>query len=226
MVKGHLPIEIPLESVASSTEDNTNRVAINIWDQILYTNEVMNIIGRCPFTLGLQNLLNVQQLEEVMELVRKEILDRKANFIKTKDTDIPRLRLALQEMFTKTVIRHVRGELGIQKENVITRIKDLEGLDQHVAQTLAIREETANAWANSIKEAQNGIDALHERVSHRLDGLVSVDLVVGTPDHTMTFLGELLNNIVDNGTVGLPEIIEQERGENGGDQEIYRSDFD
>ncbi len=31
---------------------------------------------------------------------------------------------------------------------------------------------------------------------------------------------------MDNETIGLPEIIEQERGENGGDQEIYRSDFD
>merc|ERR1712082_43826 len=225
MVKGHLPIEIPLESVASSTEDNTNRVAINIWDQILYTNEVMNIIGRCPFTLGLQNLLNVQQLEEVMELVRTEILDRKAKFIRTKDTDIPRLRLALQEIFTKTVIRHVRGELGIQKENVTTRINELESQDQQVAETLAIRDGAANALSNSIKAAQEGIDALHERVSHRLDGVVLVDLVVGTADHTMSLLGELLNNIVDNGTIGLLEIIEQERGANE-DQEIYRSDFD
>merc|ERR1712082_587929 len=121
MVKGHLPIEIPLEPVASSREDNTNRVAINLWNQLLYTNEVMNIIGRCPFTMGLQKLLTVQQLEEVMELVRKEILDRKANFIKTKDTDIPKLRLALQEMFTKTVIRHVRGELGISVSLVLMK---------------------------------------------------------------------------------------------------------
>ena len=222
---GDIPIEIPLESGASNREDNTNRVALNIWDQLLYTNEVMNIIGRCPFTLGLQNLLNVQQLEEAMELVRKEILDRKAKFIRTKDTDIPRLRLALQEMFTKTVIRHVRGELGIQKENVTTRINELESQDQQVAETLAIREGAANALSNSIKAAQDGIDALHERVTHRLDGVVLVDLVVGTADHTMSLLGELLNNIVDNGTIGLPEIIEQERGANE-DQEIYRSDFD
>merc|ERR1712240_379570 len=168
---GDIPIEIPFESGASNREDNTNRVALNIWDQLLYTNEVMNIIGRCPFTLGLQNLLNVQQLEEVMELVRKEILDRKAKFIRTKDTDIPRLRLALQEMFTKTVIRHVRGELGIQKENVATRINELESQDQQVAETLAIRDGAANALSNSIKAAQEGIDALHERVSHRLDGV-------------------------------------------------------
>merc|ERR1712082_79769 len=186
MVKGHLPIEIPLEPVASSREDNTNRVAINLWDQLLYTNEVMNIIGRCPFTMGLKKLLTEQQLEEVMALVRREIIDRKANFIKTKETDIPKLRLALQEMFTKTVIRHVRGELGVDKENVITRIKDLERLDQYVVNKLNIREDKANARVNSIKEAQDGIDRLHERVSHRLEGSVSINLVVGTPENTMT----------------------------------------
>ena len=157
---------------ASSGEDNTNRVAINLWDQLLYTNEVMDIIGRGSFTMGIKKLLTEQQLEEVMALVRREIIDRKANFIKTKDTDIPKLRLALQEMFTKTVIRHVRGELGVDKENVITRIKDLERLDQHMVNKLNIREDTANAWANSIKEAQDGIDTLHEHVSHRLEGLV------------------------------------------------------
>ena len=85
---------IPTES-ASSGEDSTNRVAINLWDQLLYTNEVMNIIGRGPFTIGLKKLLTEQQLEEVMGLVRREIIDRKGNFIKTKDTDIPKLRLAL-----------------------------------------------------------------------------------------------------------------------------------
>merc|ERR1711867_30012 len=131
---------------ASSGEDTTNRVAINIWEQLLYTNEVMDIIGRGSFQMGIKKLLTEAQLEEVMALVRREIIDRKANFIKTKETDIPKLRLALQEMFTKTVIRHVRGELGVDKENVITRIKDLERLDQYVVNKLNIREDKANAW--------------------------------------------------------------------------------
>ena len=211
---------------ASSGEDTINRVAVDLWNQLLYTSEVMDIIGRGSFHMGIKKLLTEAQLEEVMALVKRDIIDRKANFIKTKETDIPKLRLALQEMFTKTVIRHVRGELGVDKENIITRIKELERLDQHVVNKLNIREEAANAWANSIKEAQDGIDTLHERVSHRLDGLVLVDLVVGTPDHTMTLLGELLNNIVSNGSVELPEIIEEERGEDNEEQLIYRSDFD
>lgn len=58
-----------------------------------------------------------------------------------------------------------------------------------------------------------------------LDGIALVNLEVGTPDHTMALLGEMLNNIVDNNTIGLPNIIEQERGANE-DQEIYQSDFD
>merc|ERR1712120_53314 len=185
----------------------------------------MRIIGENPFTQGLQNLLSVQQREEIMELVRTNILDRKAKFIRSNDTDIPRLRLLLQEMFTKTVIRHVRGQLGVQKENATTRINELESQNQQVAETLAIRDGAANVLSDSIKAAQEGIDALHERVSQILDGIALVDLVVGTADHTMALLGELLNNIVENNTIGLPNIIEQERGANE-DQEIYRSDFD
>ena len=42
----------------------------------------------------------------------------------------------------------------------------------------------------------------------------------------MTLLGNLLNDIVDSGNLDLPEIIEEERGEDNEEQVIYRSDFD
>merc|ERR1711867_49162 len=220
-----IPLEIPLESGASGRGDNTNRVALNVWNQLLCTNDIMRIIGDCPFTQGLQNLLNEQQREEAMELVRTELLDKKAKFIRSKDTDIPRLRLLLQEMFTKIAIQHVRGQLGLQKENATTRIAELESLNQQVAETLARKDGAANALSDSIKAAQEGIDALHERVTQILVGIALVDLEVGTADHTMALLGEILNNIVKDNTIGLPNIIPQERGENE-DQEIYQSDFD
>ena len=220
-----IPLEIPLETDASNRGDNTNRVALNVWDQLLCTNNVMRIIGESPFTQGLQNLLTEQQREEAMELVRTNILDRKAKFIRSKDTDIPRLKLLLQEMFTKTVIRHVRGQIGLQKENVTTRINELESLNQQVAETLAMKDGAANSLTDSIKAAQEGIDALHERVTQILVGIALVDLEVGTAYHTIALLGEILNNIVKDNTIGLPNIIPQERGANE-DQEIYQSDFD
>merc|ERR1712082_216038 len=153
------------------------------------------------------------------------LLDRKAKFIRSNDTDIPRLRLLLQEMFTETVIRHVRGQLGIEKEYVTTRIAELESLNQQVAEKLATKDGAANALSDSIKAAQEGIDALHERVTQILVGIALVDLEVGTADHTMALLGEILNNIVKDNTIGLPNIIPQERGANE-DQEIYQSDID
>ena len=211
---------------ASSGEDTVNRVAVDLWNQLLYTSEVMDIIGRGSFHMGIKKLLTEAQLEEVMALVKRDIIDRKANFIKTKETDIPKLRLALQEMFTKTVIRHVRGELGVNKENTITRIEQLESLDKQVVNKWNIREDKANVKADRIKEAQEGIDRLHELVSNRLDGTFSINLVVGSPDNTMTLLGNLLNDIVDSGNLDLPDIIEEERGEDNEEQLIYRSDFD
>ena len=111
-----IPLEIPLEVGATGREDNTNRVASTVWDQLISTNNIMRIIGENSFTQGLQRLLSVQQREEIMELTRTNMLDRRETFIRSNDTDIPRLRLLLQEMFTETVIRHVRGQVGIEKE--------------------------------------------------------------------------------------------------------------
>merc|ERR1712082_449454 len=118
------------------------------------------------------------------------LLDRKAKFIRSNDTDIPRLRLLLQEMFTETVIRHVRGQLGIEKEYVTTRIAELESLNQQVAEKLAAKDGAANALSGSIRAAQEGIDALHQRVAQILDGIDLEELQVGTKDHTMALLGD------------------------------------
>ncbi len=192
----------------SSGEDTVNRVAVDLWNQLLYTSEVMDIIGRGSFHMGIKKLLTEAQLEEVMALVKRDIIDRKANFIKTKETDIPKLRLALQEMFTKTVIQHVRSELGVNKENIITRIEQLESLDKQVVNKWNIREDKANVKADRFKEAQEGIDRLHDLVSNRLDRTFSINLVVGTPDNTMTLLGNFLNEVVENGNLELPDIIE------------------
>merc|ERR1712115_463794 len=99
--------------------------------------------------------------------------------IRSNDTDIPRLRLLLQEMFTKTVIRHVRGQLGIEKEYVTTRIAELESLNQQVAEKLAAKYAAATALSDSIKAAQAEIDALHERVAQILDGIDLENVQVG-----------------------------------------------
>merc|ERR1711867_305396 len=150
-----------------------------------------------------------------MGLTRTNMIDRRETFIRSNDTNIPRLRLLLQEMFTETVIRHARGQVGIEKEYVTTRIAELESLSQQVAEKLAAKDEAAH----------EGIDALYRRVAQILDGTDLEELQIGTKDHTMALLGDILNDIVKNNSIGLPKIIPQVRGENE-DQEIYQSDFD
>merc|ERR1712082_435233 len=110
------------------------------------------------------------------------LLDRRETFIRSNDTNIPRLRLLLQEMFTETVIRHVRGQVGIEKEYVTTRIAELESLNQQVAEKLAAKDEAANALSGSIRAALEGIDALHRRVAQILDDTYLDELQVGTKD--------------------------------------------
>merc|ERR1711895_72150 len=146
-------------------------------------------------------------------------------FIRSNDTNIPRLRLSLQEMFTETVLRHTRGQVGLEKEYVNNRIAELNSLSLQVTQKLAEKDEAANELAGSIRAAHAGIDALHRRTTQFLDGTDLDELHVGTKEHTMALLGEMLNNIVKQNAVALPTIIPEARGEND-DQEIYQSDYD
>merc|ERR1711867_280162 len=220
-----ISLEIPFEVSAEGGESDINRVALIVWDQLLSTNNMMRIIGENSFTRGLQRLLSVQQQEEIMKLSRTNMIDRREAFIRSNDTNIPSLRLLLQEMFTETIIRHTRGQVGIEKEYVNIRIAELDSLSLQVAEKLAAKDEAANALSGSIRAAHEGIDALHRRVAQLLDDTDLDELQVGTKDHTIALLGDILNNIVKQNTISLPTIIPEVRGEND-DQEIYQSDYD
>merc|ERR1712082_278875 len=160
-----------------------------------------------------------------MKLTRTNMIDRRETFIRSNDTNVPKLKLKLQELFTETVLRHTRGQVGLEKEEVGKRITELDNLSQQVAHKLAAKDEAANELASSIRAAHTGIDALHKRVTQFLDDIDDDELHVGTKEHTMTMLGEILNNIVKQNAIALPSIIPEARGEND-DQEIYQSDYD
>merc|ERR1711867_380539 len=153
------------------------------------------------------------------------MIDRRETFIRSNDTNIPRLRLSLQEMFTETVLRHTRGQVGLEKECVNNRIAELDSLSQQVAEKLATKDEAANALSDSIRAAHECIKALHQRVAQLIDGTDLEELQVGTQGHTMDLLGDILNILVEQNTIGLPAIIPEVRGTNE-DQAIYQSDFD
>merc|ERR1711867_357202 len=156
-----IPLDIPFEIGAEGGESDINRVALIVWDQLLSTNNMMRIIGDNSFTRGLQRLLSVQQQEEIMKLSRTNMIDRRETFIRSNDTNIPRLRLLLQKLFTETIIRHTRGQVGIETWNVNIRIAELDSLSLQVAEKLAAKDEAATALAGSVRAAHEGINALH-----------------------------------------------------------------
>ena len=213
-------------SNVSSGDSTVNRVAVELWNQLFSTSDFMDIAGRDSFHMRVRKLLTEEQQQSVTALIKKDIINRKVDFIKSKETDIPKLRLSLQESFTKIVIRHVRSELGVSKDNTIARIEQLESLDEQVVNKWNIRKDKATVKADRFKEAQEGIDRLLNLVSNRLEGIVQINLVVGTPDNTMTSIGNFLNEVVENENIELPDIINEEREEGNDDQSIYRSDFD
>ena len=218
-----ITLEIPMDAGAGREESTINRTALMVWDQLLSTNNMLTIIGENSFTRGVLRLLNPQQQEEIMKLTRTNMIDRRETFIRSNDTNIPRLKLSLQELFTETVLRHTRGQVGLEKENVGNRITELDNLSQQVAHKLAARDEAVNELSSSIRAAHTGIDALHKRVTQFLDDIDDDELHVGTKEHTMTMLGEILNDIVKRNAIALPSIIPEDRGENDA-QEIYQSD--
>merc|ERR1712115_396133 len=219
-----LPLNTPFRIGSDGSEGNVNRVALIVWDQLLTTNNVMAIIGHNSFTRGLQRLFSIQQQEEIMKLIRSNLITRRIAFICSGETSIPRLRLSLQEMFTQIVTRHTRGQVGLEKEYVNNRITELNSLSLQVTQKLAEKDEATHELASSITAAHRGIDILHRQITHALDGADIDELQVSTKEHTMAVLGEVLNNIVKQNAVTLPTIIPEAREENE-DQEIYHSDY-
>merc|ERR1711989_313404 len=119
-------------------------------DQQKQLGNMVRIIGENSFTRGLQRLLSVQQQEEILRLSRTNMIDRRETFIRSNDTNIPRLRLLLQEMFTETIIRHTRSQVGIETWNVNIRIAELDSLSLQVAEKLAAKNEAANTLSGSV----------------------------------------------------------------------------
>merc|ERR1711873_263680 len=122
-------------------------------------------------------------------------------------------------------LRHTGGQVGIEKEYVNNRIAELDSLSLQVAEKLAAKDEAANELSGSIRATHAGIDALHQRVAQLLDDTDLDELQVGTKGHTMALLEDILNNLVEQNTIGLPTIIPEVRGKIE-DQVIYQSDFD
>ena len=106
----------------SSKDDVINPVAAKLWNQLFKTSDYVGIAGRDFFHTRVKKLLTVEQVQNIAALIEKDIINRKVDFLKSKETDIAKLRLSLQEWFTGIVIRRARSELAQSKQDANTKL--------------------------------------------------------------------------------------------------------
>ena len=113
----------------SREEDVVNPVAVKLWNQLFETTDYAGLAGRDFFHTRVKKLLTVEQVQNITALIEKDIITRKVDFLKSKETDTAKLRLSLQELFTKIVIRRARSELAQSKQDANTKLEYLTNLD-------------------------------------------------------------------------------------------------
>ena len=89
------------------------------------------IAGKCDFLQKhVGTLVNKDQLKKIAEAFAADLDSRKDDFIKTKEKDIAEMRLTLQMMFTKIIIKRIKIKLIKNKRKIQADLGELVNLDK------------------------------------------------------------------------------------------------
>ena len=85
-----------------------------------------SIAGKSRFlSRQVRTVLSDDQLRNMTETFVREVMSKKDSFIKTKETDVLKLKLALQSDFTKLVIKRINIELTKEKNQAESKLNEL-----------------------------------------------------------------------------------------------------
>merc|ERR1711955_83687 len=127
----------------------------------------------------------MEQIQKVAKFLKKDISNRKVDFLKSKETDIAKLRLSLQELFTRIVIRRVRSELAQSKEDANIKLEYLTNLDKQALKKWYAQQERSVERSKRVTGAQDGIIDLLGIVNEKLKEAEEEFPAVGSPEHTL-----------------------------------------
>ncbi len=218
--------DTPSRLPGSSEDDIINPVAVKLWNQLFKTTDYVGIAGRDFFHTRVRKLLTMEQVQKVAEFLEKDISNRKVDFLKSKETDIAKLRLSLQELFTRIVIRRVRSELAQSKEDANTKLEYLTNLDKQALKKWYTQQARGAERSKRVTGAQDGILDLLNIVIGKLNEVEEENPAVGSPEHTLALIRDFLTKVVDDQRVELPKIVEGERVEDDNEKLIYRNEYD
>ena len=112
---------------------DVNPAAVDVWDQLFRTTDYIRLAGnREFFHQRVLKALSEDASLRLSEVLKRDIMNWKEDFIRTKETDLAKLRLSLQERFTQIVIKQVVVELKKCKEAIMCRINYLDYLGDQV----------------------------------------------------------------------------------------------
>ena len=219
--------DTPSRQPGSSDDDVINPIAVKLWHQLFKTTDYVEIAGRSDFFhTKVRKLLTVEQIQKVAEILEKDISNRKVDFLKSKETNIAKLRLSLQELFTRIVIRRVRSELAQSKEDANAKLEYLTNLDKQALKKWYAQQERSVERSKRVTGAQDGIIDLLGIVNEKLNKVEEEYPAVGSPEHTLVLIRDFLTKVVDEKCVQLPQILEGERKDDDSEKLIYKNEYD
>ena len=218
--------DTPSRLPESSEDDVINPVAVKLWKQLFKTTDYMEAGKSEFFHTRVRKLLTMEQVRKVAEFIEKDISNRKVDFLKSKETDITKLRLSLQEMFTRIVIRRVRSELAQSKEDANTKLEYLTNLDEQALDKWYTQQERSTERNKRVTGAQDGVLDLLNSVIEKLNEVEEENAEVGSPEHTLALIRDFLTKVVEEQRVQLPKIVEGQREEEDSEKLIYRNEYD
>ena len=88
--------EIPSRTPGSSHDDGTNPDALKLWNQMFKSRDFVAIAGKSDFFHNrVKKILNIGQVRKIADHLQEDIDNKKLDFVKSKETDVAKLRLSL-----------------------------------------------------------------------------------------------------------------------------------
>ena len=153
--------DTPPRQPESSDGSDINPAAANLWHQLFKSTDYVKLAGnRDFFHKRVKRLLTNNQALRITEALGKDVINRKVDFLKSKETDTAKLRLSLQELFTKIVIKRIISELARSKEDAIARLEHLASLDNQALKKHSVQQEKSIEKNKKVAAAESRINDL------------------------------------------------------------------
>merc|ERR1712240_644211 len=200
-----------------------NPVAVDVWDQLFKNTDYIRLAGNREFFH--QRVLKALSDDATLRLsegLKRDMMNWKADFIRSKETNLAKLRLSLQERFTKIVIKQVVVELKKCKEAIMYRINYLDDLGDQVIKKQAVLHEKSADKNKTVTDLENSINELARIVTEHLTDIREDDPEIGTIPYTLAVLEEFLHQQV----ITLPEILDGTRTNTENEKLIYKNEYE